>query len=286
MVLEKHLMSVSRHLREVTPPMVWRGLLRVYNSYRPHLEYLPEGWEGHPEIKGWDDRSVLDTQVEHWPEFLRSIEGANPLDVGTRAYPPGRTDLSYLVRQNVFMIYGYILALASRKKDALSMLDWGGAFGHYYPVGRALVPDVRIEYHCKDFPALAEHGRTLFPEARFYTDESCLDRKYDLVYASGSFQYTRDWSELFGKLAGATGEFLAVNRIPIVDGVPSFVFVQRAYAYGYDTEYLGWCFNRNELLEAARAAGLVAVREFLYEPLGFINAAPEQPQYRGFLFRK
>jgi putative methyltransferase (TIGR04325 family) len=283
MAWAKHLMNVGRHLREVTPPMVWRGLLRVYNSYRPDLEYLPGGWDD-AKIKGWDDRSVLETQVEHWPDFLRSIEGANPLDVGTRAYPPGRTDLSYLVRQNVFVIYGYILALASRKKDSLSLLDWGGAFGHYYPVGRALVPDVRIDYHCKDFPALAEHGRSLFPEAHFYSDESCLGRKYDLVYASSSLHYSRDWSGLFAKLARATCGYLALNRIPIVDGAPTFAYVQRAYAYGYDTEYLGWCVNRNELLEAARAAGLTLVREFLYEPHALIQGAPEQPAYRGFLF--
>ena len=61
--------------------------------------------------------------------------------------------------------------------------------------------------------------------------------------------------------------------------------LQRAYRYGYATEFLGWCLNRSEFLEyATRTLGLRLEREFLVdervEPVG----APESAQFAGFLF--
>ena len=55
--------------------------------------------------------------------------------------------------------------------------------------------------------------------------------------------------------------------------------------YGYDTEYLGWVVNREELLEVAREAGLELVREILLPDYLSAGGAPEAPvDHRGFLF--
>jgi hypothetical protein len=61
--------------------------------------------------------------------------------------------------------------------------------------------------------------------------------------------------------------------------------VQRAYKYGYNTEYLGWCFNRQEFLQAARANNLELVREFIFDYNPKVYRAPEQLDFRGFLFK-
>ena len=53
---------------------------------------------------------------------------------------------------------------------------------------------------------------------------------------------------------------LLVTRLPLVDSHPSFVVIQRAQAYGYATEYIGWVFNRSELLEEATASGITRAR--------------------------
>jgi putative methyltransferase (TIGR04325 family) len=166
------------------------------------------------------------------------------------------------------------------------MLDWGGGIGHYYLLSQNLVPALEIDYHCKDVPVLAEHGRSLFPKAHFYTDETCLERKYDFVLVSGSFQYSQDWVSALKGLAQATGGYLFITRLPIAHQAPSFVIVQRPYQYGYNTEYLGWCLNRGEFLQCAQKLGLELIREFVVEPLPPIHRAPEQPEHWGFLFRK
>ena len=48
---------------------------------------------------------------------------------------------------------------------------------------------------------------------------------------------------------------------------------------------MGWCFNRGEFLAAAEACGLTLLREFVVGHRPVIHNAPEQNEYRGYLFR-
>jgi len=78
---------------------------------------------------------------------------------------------------------------------------------------------------------------------------------------------------------------LFVTRLPVALRAPSFVVQQRAYAYGYDTEYLGWVVNRKELLERSQSLKLELQREFLLQASFSALGAPESPVgHRGFLF--
>src|SRR5262249_4113572 len=109
--------------------------------------------------------------------------------------------------------------------------------------------------------------------------------RYDFVLSSSSLQYARDWRATLRGLARATGGHLFITSLPTVGHVPSFVFVQRPHRFGYETEYLGWCLNRGELIEAAGACGLTLLREFVIGHQPLIHGAPEQTQYYGFLFQ-
>lgn len=169
-----------------------------------------------------------------------------------------------IISHNIVMAFAYVLALAAHKKDRLSMLDWGGGIGHYYLLAQALIPDVEIEYHCKDVPVLCKHGEQLFPNQHFYADNRCFDRSYDFILASSSIHYSEEWQNILQRLAGATRDYLYIANIPIVQYASSFVFVQRPYPCGYNTEYLAWCLNRAELLKNAECSGLDLLREFVY----------------------
>ena len=66
---------------------------------------------------------------------------------------------------------------------------------------------------------------------------------------------------------------------------PSFHVLQRAYRYGYETEYVGWVLNRQELLEHAAELGLELERELVIDAWLSASGAPEDPiGHRGFLF--
>lgn len=284
--------KVKPIFRDLTPPLIWRNLSKLHRLQAApkqqyiEWEYVPEGWDASqtdPNIKGWNVESVLEAYKANWPNFLKSLEGTLPFGISPESGLEIRTNL---IHHNLMMTYGYALSLYTRQKSSISMLDWGGAIGHYYLLSQKLLPDLEIDYHCKDVPVLAEYGRSLLPQAHFYSDDSCLEQKYDFVLVSGSFQYFQDWISGLEKLANATSGYLFVTRLPVVQQVPSFVIVQRPYQYGYNTEYLGWCFNRGEFLQYAQKNGLELMREFVVEELPLIHRAPEQPQHWGFLFRK
>ncbi len=278
-------------LRDLTPPILWRALQKM-RRIRGHAKgldewaYIPEGWayaRSHPEIKGWNVAEILAVYKRKWPRFVALVEGTGPLGVAHESDLSTNDDVS---SHNSLMSFAYAIALATHHLESWSFLDWGGGIGHYYLLARALLPDLTLEYHCKDTPLLAEYGARLFPGQHFYSDLSCLERTYDFVMASTSLHYEEDWPGLLMRLAKATRSYLYITGLPTVFNAPSFVFVQRPYSYGYNTEYLGWCLNYSQFVEEAGRADLALVREFVIGVRPLIHKAPEQCQYRGFLFRR
>ena len=93
-----------------------------------------------------------------------------------------------------------------------------------------MLPEVELDWHCREVPSVADAGKRVNPDVTFHTGDDALDRTYDLVLASSSLQYERDWRRLLGRLAASTGGLLLVTRLPIALAAPSFVVVQRAGA--------------------------------------------------------
>jgi putative methyltransferase (TIGR04325 family) len=253
----------------------------------PEWEYVRGGWaeaRGDPDIAGWKGSEVVDAYRAKRPGFLELLDGTGPLAAGTSPALPN--DLLTVDEHNAIVSFGYVVACAARKRDSLSILDWGGGVGLHYHLARALVPGLAIDYSCKELPPVAALGRELLPSATFYEDESCFERRYDFVMASSSLQYEERWQATLGRLAEASAAYLFLTRVPVVERAPSFVLVQRPYTAGLDAEYLSWAFNRRELADCASRAGLRLVREFL---LGFrpdVVGAPEQDETRAFLFAR
>ena len=256
-------------------------------SQRPVFEFVPEGWarqQGDSRIKGWAVDAIVAANRAAWPSFLEALNSDEPLAVTPEA-PPGtaptwrrRMRCSRCLRRGI----------GGARAGGLSILDWGGAIGQHALVARRMVPDVDFDYHSVDTPGLSALGRELNSGVTFYnsTSEAFFRRTYDFVMASGALQYVADWRATLARLAASTGTYLYLARLPTIERVPSYVMVQRPYAFGYDTEYLSWCVNRDELFEAATSAGLTVFREFLGSNSIQITGAPEQCRFRSFLFHK
>ena len=245
----------------------------------PEWEYVPEGW-AYP-ARGWEAEAVADAYARKWPGYLAAIEAPKPLGVHHETAEVLTGDAG---AHNMLVTFAYVLALASHGRDRLSVLDWGGGFGHYHALARSVLPAVELDWHVKETPAVAARGRELNPDVAFHEDDACLDRRYDLVVASSSLQYAEDWRALLERLAGAAERYLYVARVPIAASAPSFVVVQRPHAHGYDTEYVGWVLSRDELLAASP---LPLAREFLLDARFSAAGAPEDPvDHRSFLFNR
>jgi putative methyltransferase (TIGR04325 family) len=277
-------------IKSFIPPIVLQfirsGRSKSYQrTDLPEWEYVPEGWtyaQSHSEVKGWNVQEILDVYKRKWPRFLDLMQGTGPLGIAHESELTTNDDIH---AHNVMMSLAYALALASHDASSLSILDWGGGIGHFYVIAKKVLPDVEIEYHCKDVALLAEYGSQLFPDQHFYSDETCFRRKYNFVMASASLHYAERWQRLFENLAAVADPFLYVANLPTIVTAPSFVFIQRPYAYGYNTQYLGWCLNRTDFLSWAEALGLELLREFVTGMKPMILNAPGQNEYRSFLFR-
>lgn len=257
---------------------------RLLRIFRPSsLEYAPDGIKTvliKDKLTGWNAKNVVAYERAKWDVFCDAIKGAGPF-----GFYHGHTDLSVnrnVYFHNIHITYGYVLALAAHQKLSLSILDYGGGLGYYYQVGKALLPDVKLYFCCKEMPSMVETGKSLNPDIRWYTDDSCLENTYDLVLISGSLQCMEKWQKFLQDISVAVGEYLFLTRIPVIEKSNSFIAVQKAYG----TQMLHWQFNKDALLRVVKDTGLSLVREFVVGARPYIKNAPEQCEMRGWLFRK
>ncbi|HEY3669890.1 MAG TPA: methyltransferase, TIGR04325 family [Acidimicrobiia bacterium] len=281
---------LKRRVLDLIPPVLLPTVKRLTRRWRtpgvPEWEYVPEGWSrARDDLRGWNDPSVLEAYRTKLDAFRETLADARPFAFGSSA----ELDLGApsVEEQNVSLIFAYALLEASRHSTRVSVLDWGGGLGAYGLVARAILPpDIELDYHCKEVPRIAEYGRREIPEVTFWDDEACLDRTYDLVFVSSALQYTEEWRPLLHRLAGAVNGRLLLSRVPIVHHHASFVVLQRAHTYRFETEYLGWVFNQQELLDVASDAGVQLTREFVIGHQPDVVGAPEQDEAWSFLFRR
>jgi putative methyltransferase (TIGR04325 family) len=272
---------IRKFVRNVAPPILVYYVKKAIGSRGD--EYLPEGWSR--QVKGWMDESVRQTQLRKWPQFLTLTKGTKPLGIYHEAIKLTTENLRY---HNIIMSYAYVLAVAAGNKNKVSVLDWGSSIGHYYVFARALFPNLEFDYFCRDTALLCSVGRRVLPEVKFYdNDEEWHGRQFDLVLCCGALQYIQDWRALIQKLAAAAKPYLFITNIPVVDNVESFPVLQRPGSFtSYDTEFIEWFFNRNDLLDFVASLKMDLVREFLAGGPSFVRNAPEEGPYRGFLFKK
>lgn len=256
------------------PPLLADSIRRLRRRLRPPpavLEYSSSGWDESVlsgASSGWNVDSVVEATRAENVESERSLLNGGPLGVGHQ--------------HNLHVSFAYVLARTAHCKTSVSVLDWGSGLGYYYLVARAAVPEVSVEYHCKETPVLAAAGQKVIPEAAWYSDETCLGRGYDLVMLSGSLQYAQDWQGQLRRISNAASEWLYITRLPVVEKVPTFAAVQRIYG----SVMLHWQFNRASVLSFVESLGFVAEREFEIGDRPYVKDAPEQCELRGWLFRR
>jgi putative methyltransferase (TIGR04325 family) len=235
------------------------------------------------------DNSIIETQRVRWPKIVKSLKGCGPLTTAYTYVPPDNT-CNDLKAHNTIMSYAYALSLASRNKNAISILDWGGGIGLYSLLSSVLFPELKIDYYCYDTPLLCSLGREFWQNATFYENSTqAFERNYDFVIASSSLQYFENWEEVLRKLAKSSRRYTYIARLPVIQRANSFVVLQRCYQnrlYGYNTEFKSWILNRQDFLKSAKNARMELIREFLDGERIFIKKAPETgAESRGFLFQ-
>ena len=105
----------------------------------PEWEYVPEGWS-YP-TRGWDAEAVADAYAAQvGATTSRLFEPPKPLGVHHETAEVLTGDAG---AHNMLVTFAYVLALAADGRDRLSVLDWGGGFGHYQVLARSVLPGSR-----------------------------------------------------------------------------------------------------------------------------------------------
>jgi putative methyltransferase (TIGR04325 family) len=268
--------SSTRILKSIVPPLLWgigsRLKRRVVRS-TTLLEYAPRGWD--TPLPG---RSSSD---EFWSAFIAQ-EQASCKALIARVHAGEPMLYADGDENSKYAVFGYVLALATRHQQKISVLDYGGNLGDYYWLGRALVPGVELDYHCKELPKVAAAGRLISPDVTWHTDDACLAAAHDLVMFSSSIQCLPDWQDILYRAGQSARGYLLLSDVATVRDVPAYVATHRS---GGQT-HLQMQMKRSEIVRTVERAGLRLVREF---PMGAhppIVNAPEQPTCLGWLFQR
>ncbi len=259
----------------------WLKLIRDRDK-KPLLEYTSQGWQTRLAIStdsGWNSEQVVSTEQSKWQIFCDNLHAPKPL-----GFHHENTDITVtdnLLFHNLNMIYAHVLSCVTSGKSEVTILDWGGALGHYYQMGRTLFPNITFDFHCKEVPKMVELGKIINPHIHWYDDETCLQNTYDLVMINSSLQYIPDWITTIQKIMPSVKHYLFLSRLPVVEG-KAFVAIQRVYG----TEMLHNQLNRQEVLSIIQKEGCKPVREFITGEIPVIKNAPEQCVLRSWLFQK
>lgn len=261
--------SAKDILRSMTPPLLWRFGQRVLRRSVDRIEYIPP--ERTPEFPP-------EPNPDFWSAFLVSERATcealiTRVRCGEPLLAPNGEELKY-------QVYVYALAVAGHGQNRLSVLDYGGNFGDYYWIGKAMLPHIELDFHCKELPAVADVGRSLTPQITWYTDERCFEQQYDVVMFSSCMQYSR--FETLRAAARSARRYLLFSDVPMVRHVPAFFSRQQSRGVSTVQRHP----NRDEIVALMAGAGLTLCREFDMGPHPTVIKAPEQPACAGLLFQR
>jgi hypothetical protein len=106
------------------------------------------------------------------------------------------------------------------------------------------MPNVKFDYNCKETHLMAEAGKQLNPNIKWYYDERYLEKTYDLVIIGSCLQYFQNWEDELKKICRTVKNYLFLAGTPTIKNLPSIVMIERWYC-----EMLNQAINEDKLLK-------------------------------------
>jgi putative methyltransferase (TIGR04325 family) len=180
---------------------------------------------------------------------------------GTAAWE--RDSVEFAEIEYSFPVLAALLYVASRNRNRLSVLDFGGALGGSYYQNRGFLAHLeRLRWRVVEQPHFVAAGRKHFEnEALGFVDglEQCVATETpDVILLSSVLQYLEDPFAFLGRLAALGVPFVLIDRTPVLRTGKSRISVQVVPPHIYAASYPCWLFAESELL--APMAGGYAVR--------------------------
>ena len=181
-----------------------------------------------------------------------------------------------------------LLLIASRNKERLRVLDFGGALGSSYYQNRQMLAHLaQLQWHVVEQPHFVEAGQAEF-ENRHLRFFPTLDAAWqagapDVVLLSSVLQYLEDPARLLHDIADRAPPYILVDRTPVMDQGAERITVQTVPPSIYPARYACRLFAPGAI--AAALAERYDLRYAFKAHIGTVIAVgTAQARYQGYFF--
>lgn len=226
--------------------------------------------------------------AESWDDAERrciGYEQSTLKDCGSKQASSGDKTHRSTSRDLQFIAAAGICLEASRPRSHVRVLDFGGAFGHYFDVATSAFPNVSWEWTVVETPTMVTLAtRTDSGKSISWTSglDSAVGERWDFVLASASLNYVPDPIGVLTKLCGMAPCVL-LTRLPLWPVDRHLPAVQRLSRRDRAGAYPTWVFSEEVLLQEVGAIGEVVLRFDVPEDTARI--AGHRNTYTGLLIR-
>ena len=236
---------------------------------------LPERLQRFEVVATWDD---AERRCIGYEQSTLKDHGSKQASNGETTERPSSRDLQFIAAVGICLE-------ASQLGHRVRVLDFGGAFGHYFDVATSAFPNVSWEWTVVETPTMVTlAARTEVGQSIRWTSDldSALAERWDFVFASASLNYVPDPIQAVTKL-GRTAPYVLLTRLPLWPIDHHLPAVQRLSRRDRAGAYPTWVFSEDVFLEEIEAIGEVVLRFDVPEDTARI--AGHRNIYAGMLIR-
>jgi putative methyltransferase (TIGR04325 family) len=267
---------MKERLRQFIPPVLWpRSSAHGRNLYAGNY---PDWESAARDSKGYGAELILD----------KATRAMTAVRSGKAAYE--RDTVLFDEIEHSFPLLASLLYAASRNRNRLCVLDFGGALGTSYVQNRQFLAHLDgLRWHVVEQPHFAAAGRRLFEDEhlRFFDsiEAAAAAAAPDIVMLCGVVQYLPEPFDLIARIKALAPALIVLDRVVILEEAPTRLTVQTVPPHIYDASYPCWIFNRGAVV-AAFADGYRKLFDFAAHAGTIVDLGDAQAAYGGWLFER
>lgn len=255
-------------LRKFVPPIVKDFYKRHISKYGWFGDYASWG-DAVNASKGYDSVNIL----QKVKESLLKVKN------GTAEYE--RDSVLFDKKEySAPVLAGLLLA---KKKDSLSVVDFGGSLGTTYFQNKEILDQIKnVRWSIIEQENFIDCGKENFEDKRlkFYKNfKECLEKeKPNILILSSVLQYLEKPYEFIETILKENFEYILIDRTPFVEGKDR-ITVQKVNPKIYRASYPCWFFNKRQMIN------IFLKKYSLVESFYCLDKSNIPSEFRGFVFK-
>lgn len=282
--------SIPVLLRDLTPPLLWRGALRLRSLFTSFAQAngLPaagklDGLSG--DYSAWSEALAVSTGYDNQHILDKTRTALLKVKNGEAAYE--RDSVLFDQIDYSWPVLAGLMWAASHCGGKLNVLDFGGSLGSTYYQHRAFFSMLsEVRWNIVEQPAYIETGNQWFADEHLYfyasIAECMADTEPGVVLLSSVLQYLEHPYTILNQLFELPCRHLIIDRTPFWMGPHDRLCVQTVPPDIYPASYPSWIFSKRRF-DAHVPTGWQVIAEYTNTDR---LRAPVQLSYQGAIIAR